>query len=58
MVTQLCKIFDNSPKKLAAYLKVQEEMKQLTLGAKAKAKANKRISNEVKEGLQNTVAIF
>ena len=38
VVTQLCKIFDNSPKKLAAYLKVQEEMKQLTLGARAKAK--------------------
>ena len=34
-VTQLWKIFENSPKKLAAYLKVQEEMKQLTLGAKA-----------------------
>ena len=51
VVTQLCKIFDNSPKKLAAYLKVQEEMKQLTLGAKAKAKAkaNKRISKQLKK---------
>lgn len=30
-VTQLWKIFENSPKKLAAYLKVQEEMKEVTL---------------------------
>ena len=44
-VTQLWKIFENSPKKLAAYLKVQEEMKQLTLGAKA----NKRIGKQIKK---------
>lgn len=30
-VTQLWKILENSPKKLAAYLKVQEEMKEVTL---------------------------
>ena len=30
-VTQLWKIFENSPKKLAAYLKEQEEMKEVTL---------------------------
>ena len=44
-VTQLWKIFDNSPKKLAAYLKVQQEMKQITLGEKA----NKRISKRLKK---------
>lgn len=44
-VTQLWKIFDNSPKKLAAYLKVQKEMKQLTLGGKA----SKRISKKLKK---------
>ena len=37
--------FDNSPKRLAAYLKVQEEMKQLRLGAKA----NKRIGKQLKK---------
>ena len=42
-VTQLWKIFDNSPKKLAAYLKVQEEMKQL------REKANKRIGKQLKK---------
>ncbi|CAH3180072.1 unnamed protein product [Porites evermanni] len=30
-VTQLWKIFENSPKNLATYLKVQEEMKEVTL---------------------------
>lgn len=44
-VTQLRKIFYNSPKKLVAYLKVQEEMKQITLGGKA----NKRISRRLKK---------
>lgn len=44
-VTQLWKIFNNSPKKLAAYLKVQKEMKQITLGSKA----NKRISKKLKK---------
>ena len=43
-------IFDNSPKKIAAHLKLQQEMKQITLWGKA----NKRIS----KSLQNTVAIF
>ena len=47
-VTQLWKIFDNSPKKLAAYLKVQEEMKQLTLGAKANKRIGKRLKKACK----------
>ena len=41
-VTQLSKVFDNSPKKLAAYLKVQQEMKEVNLGAKANKKIGKR----------------
>lgn len=47
-VTQLWKIFDNSPKKLAAYLKVQEAMKQPTLGAKANKRIGKQLKNACK----------
>ena len=47
-VTQLWKIFENSPKKLAAYLKVQEEMKKITLGAKASRKIGKRLKKACK----------
>ena len=47
-VTQLWKIFDTSPKKLAAYLKVREEMKQLTLGAKANKRIGKRLKKACK----------
>jgi hypothetical protein len=45
VVTQLWKVFDNSPKKLAAYLKIQKQIKDLTLGTKA----NKRITRRLKK---------
>ena len=47
-VTQLWKIFENSPNKLAAYLKVQEEMKKVTVGAKASRKIGKRLKKACK----------
>lgn len=47
-VTQLWKVFDNSPKKLAAYLKVQEEIKQVTLGPKANKRIGKRLKKACK----------
>lgn len=46
-ITQQWEIFINSPKKLAAYLKVQNEMKQLTLSHKGKQEN----WQAVKEGL-------
>lgn len=47
-VTQLWEVFDNSPKKLAAYLKVQEEIKQVTLGPKANKRIGKRLKKACK----------
>ena len=47
-VTQLWKIFDNSSKKLAVYPTVQEEMKQLKIGAKANDTIGKRLKKTCK----------
>ena len=47
-VTQQWEIFDHSAKKLAAYLKVQDEMKQLTLAAKANKRIGKRLKKACK----------
>ena len=47
-VTQLWKVFDNSPKQLAAYCKVQQEMKEVTLGAKANKRIGKRLKKACK----------
>lgn len=47
-VTQLWNVFDNSPKKLAAYLKVQQEMKEVNLGVKANKKIGKRLKKACK----------
>ena len=42
-VTQLWKVFDNSPKKLAAYLKIQQGIKGVILGKKGKKKITKKL---------------
>ncbi|XP_033725244.1 uncharacterized protein LOC117315209 [Pecten maximus] len=42
-VTQLWKVFDNSPKKLSVYLKIQQEMKAVYLEARISNKISRRL---------------
>ena len=58
-VTQLLKIIQNSLKKLAAYLKVQKEIRPVAIGAKAKKRVGKRLKKASKTqwlSLDNAIA--